>query len=96
MYRALAVPILALIAAAAFAQTVNDFKPGTETPSTAIPEIPAGDDPMNRKPDPARETPAEKAMPQPAVGMNGGPDCHVRRANTDTGFVVVCEENNGG
>jgi hypothetical protein len=95
MYRALAVPIMALIAAAAMAQTVNELKQKPQSPPTLIPDVPAGKDPMNRNPDPAVDTPAAKAMPQPASGTNGGPDCHVRRADTDTGFVVVCEERDG-
>ncbi len=95
MFRVLTLPMVALIAAAALAQTGNDPKPAPETPPTSIPEVPAGDDPMNRDPDPAADSPAAKLMQEPAGG-NGRPDCRVRRADTDTGFIVVCEERGDG
>ncbi len=49
---------------------------------------------MDRKPDPAGGTPAAKVLLQPAGSTTGDAqdNCHVRRADTDTGFIVVCDE----
>lgn len=97
MIRVATVAAIAMIAVAAVAQTVKsgaDVPAAEKIPSqadTPIPEIPAGADPMERRPDPAVDTPAAKSLPRPAAG--DGPDCRVRRADTDTGFVVVCEES---
>jgi hypothetical protein len=100
MYRAFIV-IVALIAAAAAAQTMNELKTGTGEVQTLVPDIPAGDDRMDRQPDPAAGRPAAKDLPHPAIGVNGGSgksgaECRVRRADTDTGFVMVCEESDDG
>ncbi|MBA2723596.1 MAG: hypothetical protein H0U56_12040 [Methylibium sp.] len=93
MYRPLAVAAMALIAAAAMAQTVQDLKNAPESAPRMIPEIPAGTDPMDRKPDPAADEPAAKTLQQPAATADDGGKCQVRRAETDTGFVVVCDED---
>lgn len=94
MYRSLAALMLCIVAAAAAAQTVKNLQGGSETPSMSIPDVRVGQDPMDRKPDPAAGTPAAKTLPQPAAPAAGdaNENCRVRRADTDTGFVVVCEE----
>jgi hypothetical protein len=98
----------ALIAALAAAQMPQDAQPNSgnpsdppyetptegpaDTPATAIPEIPAGDDPMDRRPDPAAGTAAAAGSPQSAgAAAQDSTTCKVRRAATDTGFIVVCE-----
>ena len=96
MHRAFIAFVMASLAAVALAQTVNGFRGGADATPTQIPEIPAGTDPMDRKPDPAADSPAAKTLTQPAGSATGDAECHVQRADTDTGFVVVCEEQNGG
>lgn len=95
MLRSLAVVAVVLIGVAALAQTGKDVDGAPQTPPTLIPEIPAGADPMDRRPDAAASTPAAKALTQPAGKASGSAECRVRRADTDTGFVVVCEELDG-
>lgn len=86
--------LIAAIAAVAAAQTVKnpDDAQGSRTSQTMIPEIPAGADPMDRRPDPAAGTPGASALRQPGAAGEESSNCRVRRADTDTGFVVVCEE----
>jgi hypothetical protein len=101
MIRATTIALTVLMATAASSQTVKDIREAPDAgksppqiptqPPEQIPDVPAGTDPMNRQPDPAAGTPAAKASPNPAAG-GGETSCRVRRADTDTGFVVVCEE----
>ena len=92
MIRATVAALLVLMAVVAVAQTSS--KPGeVRAPQPIlIPEIPAGADPMERQPDPAAGTPAAKPLRQPGARGDASAGCRVQRADTDTGFVVVCEE----
>jgi hypothetical protein len=97
----------ALLAALAAAQMPGQM-PGTDeagearaapeagpgTAPTDIPDIPAGEDPMRRQPDPAAGSGA--AQGPAAAGeedhrASGETVCRVERAATDTAFIVVCE-----
>lgn len=90
---------LVLVAGSVGSQTETpDTTPGaaaeaaqTGAAPTAVPEIPAGDDPMDRRPDPAAGTPAAERTTQTEDAAPNGTDCEVQHADTDTGFIVVCE-----
>ena len=93
--------IAALLAAFAAAQISNGDRiptPGTasgtgDQPGAAaatIPEVPAGAKPMDRRPEPAG-TPAAQGAPKSGNAASDETECHVKRAHTDTGFIVVCE-----
>ncbi len=90
----------ALVGAVAAAQVpMSDPAPRevapTATPSDAaptnIPDIPAGTEPMDREPDPAEGTAAAISPPRGSDSRSDDTRCRVERADTDTGFVVVCE-----
>ena len=94
MIRAATVVAMLLLATAAASQTAKSFREAPEAVKspTQIPDVPAGADPMNRQPDPAGGTPAARPASKPAE-RSPEKNCRVRRADTDTGFVVVCEED---
>jgi hypothetical protein len=90
MYRVPVALAIALIAAAAAAQTTEELNPGAKT--TLMPGVETDDAGMDRPPDPAAGAPVDKTLPQPAAADRSDANCRVRRADSDTGFVVVCEE----
>ena len=58
---------------------------------TDIPDIPEGQDPMDRKPDPAAGSEAAGPGDEKDHRASGETECRVERAATDTAFIVVCE-----
>lgn len=89
MFRTFTVALAISLAAVAAAQTVKDLK---GTPDRTVTEPAGARTQWNGSAPSPKDTPAEKA-PSPAKdGAANGPDCEVRRADTDTGFIVVCVE----
>ena len=74
---------------------VPGLEPEPGTPPTAIPDIPADEDPMNRVPDPAAGTPAAEGPPRPDGAAGRDPVCRVVPGDTATGLAVACEEQGG-
>ena len=91
MIRATSLVAMVLMGAAA-AQTADQIREKADTvrPAIQVPEMPAGSDPMKRQPNSAAGTPAARSRPE-AAPDHADANCRVRRADTDTGFVVVCE-----
>ncbi len=90
-YYVLAAALVGAVAAAQVPGPDPAASPGSGKPATLVPDITAGSDPMNRKPDPAEGTAAALGRPQERKGDAADTKCRVERADTDTGFVVVCE-----
>lgn len=88
---AAAAALIAALAAAQMPQDEQSDRGASLTPATAIPDIPAGDDPMGRQPDPATASPAAAERASPKDDAAQATTCKVQRAATDTGFIVVCE-----
>ena len=94
MIRAIAVAVMVLSAAAAAAQTVKDSgeRPETPEPLTSDPGSPGGERPDGPSAGPGGRDASVGRPSLPAAGERDA-NCRVRRADTDTGFVVVCEED---